>query len=179
VQYHLGMLREAGLLVYRSKGTRISGVGGPGVRVRADHPHRFDDELGIRTVGEGATRRPVGIAREARTLLGKLAKKAARKTRRRPVPHPGFAAGALHPNAGWYLNCFLYRSHLAFPLRASSQAGKQSPSPGEDQQQQGAKGRKLNKIGRRYQLARELITQVPWLSRRLPAPHRLDHPPRR
>lgn len=84
VKYHLGMLREAGLLVYRSKGTRIRGGGNQASVFERIIPIQFDTALGIRTVGEGVQRRPVGAAEESRTLLGKLAKKAARKARRRP-----------------------------------------------------------------------------------------------
>lgn len=88
VKYHLAMLREAGLLVYRSKGTRLRGEGNQASVFERVVPAAFDEELGIRTVGEGVQRRPVGASEEHRGLLGKLAKKAARKARRRPRRTP-------------------------------------------------------------------------------------------
>ena len=164
VQYHLGMLREAGLLVYRSKGTRIAGVGGRASVFERVIPVAFDEALGIRTVGEGVTRRPVGAAPEHRTLLGKLAKKAARKARRRPrrASSTGFSTGegrctpmqvgtATVPSAS--------NHHL--PPETDLASGKREAATGKSS----ANGRTLNKVGRRFQLARELKQIVPWLNR--------------
>lgn len=82
VEYHLGMLREAGLLAYRSKGGRVAqGVDEASVYERII-PVAFDEDLGIRTTGEGVQRRPVGAAAEHRKTIGKLAKKAAKRMRR-------------------------------------------------------------------------------------------------
>ncbi|MFD7995558.1 transcriptional regulator [Streptomyces mexicanus] len=159
VKYHLGMLRETGLLVYRSKGTRISGVGGRASEFERTIPLAFDTALGIRTVGEGATRRPVGAPAESRTLLGKLAKKATRKTRRRPRRTPVPGRGRCTPMEGG-------------SSTGSSAAGTHSPSESKlasgsrksSTEKSSKRGpRKLNKVGRRYQLAKQLITQVPWL----------------
>ncbi|MEU8469630.1 helix-turn-helix domain-containing protein [Streptomyces sp. NPDC029006] len=155
VQYHLGMLREAGLLVYRSKGTRISGVGGRASEFERVIPVQFDEALGIRTVGEGATRRPVGAAAESRSLLGKLAKKAARKVRRTPVS----ARSRCTPmQVGTSGTSTAAGTH--YPSEAKLASGKKS-SPTRKQPKRGP--RTLNRVGRRYQLARELIAQVPWL----------------
>ncbi|WP_329126217.1 helix-turn-helix domain-containing protein [Streptomyces sp. NBC_01353] len=164
VQYHLDMLREAGLLVYRSKGTRAAGR----VRLASVYerviPAQFDEALGIRTVlrdedGPAYARVPVGIAEQGRALIGKLAKKAARKVRRKRSRTPR-AAGldctpmqvgtSTVPTAG----------ALSLPSEGKLASGKKvSPTP----KQQKPKARKLNKVGRRHQLARELITAVPWL----------------
>ncbi|WP_406263527.1 helix-turn-helix domain-containing protein (plasmid) [Streptomyces chartreusis] len=159
VKYHLGMLREAGLLVYRSKGTRIRGGGNQASVFERIIPIQFDTALGIRTVGEGVQRRPVGAAEESRTLLGKLAKKAARKARRRPRRKSSSAERRCTPmqvgTSGTFSADRTYsppESKLASGKRESSHRKSVKRGP-----------RKLNKIGRRYQLARELIQLVPWL----------------
>ncbi|QGZ53409.1 transcriptional regulator (plasmid) [Streptomyces sp. QHH-9511] len=164
VQYHLDMLREAGLLVYRSKGTRAAG------RVRLASvferviPVEFDQALGIRTVqrDEAApayTRVPVGIAEQGRTLIGKLAKKAARKVRRKRSRTRRTAGLDCTP---MQVGTSTVSSTGVTPLPSESKLAsgkKSSPTP----KQQKPKARKLNQVGRRYQLARELISQVPWL----------------
>lgn len=159
VQYHLGMLREAGLLVYRSKGTRIQGVGGRASVFERTIPTAFDEALGIRTIGEGATRRPVGAAEESRTLLGKLAKKAARKARRRPRRKSSSAERRCTPMQGGTSNGSS-TAGTHFPSEAKLASG-QEKSPTPKQSKRGP--RTLNRVGRRYQLARQLVQQVPWL----------------
>jgi hypothetical protein len=165
VQYHLGMLREASLLVYRSKGTRIRGEGARASVFERIIPAAFDEALGIRTVGQGATRRPIGAAPEHRTLLGKLARKAARKVRRRRRRGPSATASS--------------RRGLCTPMQGgttgdSSAAGTHSPSESKLASGQGKSPtgkspkrgpRKLNKVGTRYRIAAELIAAVPWLHR--------------
>ncbi|MEU5436418.1 helix-turn-helix domain-containing protein [Streptomyces sp. NPDC020719] len=161
VQYHLDMLREAGLLVYRTKGTRISGAVNLASVFERVIPVEFDVALGVRTklVGEDAKlfeRRPVGIAEASRRLMGRLARKAARKVRRRRskpqsrcTPMQGASSGS---------------SPAATPLSPSesklADGKKGCPTP-----KQQKRGRQLNRVGRRYQLARELIGAVPWLGR--------------
>ncbi|MEV5915801.1 transcriptional regulator [Streptomyces chartreusis] len=161
VKYHLGMLRETGLLVYRSKGTRISGVGGRASVYERTIPTQFDTALGIRTTGEGATRRPVGIAEHGRTVIGKLAKKAARKVRRRPRRTPVSGRGRCTPmQGGTSASSSTALTHL--PSEAKLASGEQKSHPGKKPKRA---PRKLNKVGRRYQLARELKQMVPWLHR--------------
>jgi hypothetical protein len=159
IQYHLGMLREAGLLVYRVKGTRLSSQPNQASVFERIIPVAFDEALGIRTVGEGVHRRPVGAAAEHRTLLGKLAKKAARKTRRprRRTPVSGRTRctpmqGGTSASSSTGLTHSPPETDIASGQGKSS-TGKQSP--------RGPK--KLNKVGRRYQLAGQLIQTVPWL----------------
>jgi hypothetical protein len=161
VKYHLAMLRETGLLVYRSKGTRISGVGGRASEFERTIPAVFDAALGIRTVGEGVQRRPVGAAAESRTLLGKLAKKAARKVRRRPSRTPSSRRGRCTPmQGGTSTGSSAAGTHSPSESKLASGEGK-SPIP-----KKSSRGpRTLNKVGRRYQLARQLIQTVPWLQR--------------
>jgi DNA-binding transcriptional ArsR family regulator len=161
VQYHLGMLREAGLLVYRSKGTRIQGVGGRASVFERVIPVEFDEALGIRTVGEGATRRPVGAAEEHRSTLGKLAKKAARKARRRPRRKSSSAERLCTPmQGGTSTGSSTAGTHSPSEAKLASGEAK-SPTPKSSK----SGPRKLNKVGRRYQLARELKQMVPWLGK--------------
>ncbi|MFF8250107.1 helix-turn-helix domain-containing protein [Streptomyces griseus] len=161
VEYHLGMLREAGLLVYRTKGGRVAQGRDEASVYERTIPMAFDEAHGIRTTGEGAHRRPVGAADTARKALGKLAKKAARKVRRprRRTPVSGqsrctlmeggstgssSAAGSIPPS-----ETKLASGHSSHPTSRKAHRGPQ----------------KLNKVGRRHQLARQLIDNVPWLSR--------------
>jgi len=164
IQYHLAMLRETGLLVYRSKGTRMKGQPNQATVYERTIPVAFDDEHGIRTflrdeTAPSYTRVPVGAAPEHRKMLGKLAKKAARKVRRRPRRTAVSGRGRCTPMQGG-------------TSTGSSTAGTRSPS--ESKLASGAakshpgkntnRGpRTLNRVGRRYQLARELIQMVPWL----------------
>ncbi|MFE1451915.1 helix-turn-helix domain-containing protein [Streptomyces olivaceoviridis] len=159
IKYHLAMLRETGLLVYRSKGTRVSGVGGQASVFERTIPVAFDEALGIRTVGEGATRRPVGAAEESRTLLGKLAKKAARKTRRRPSRTRVSGRGRCTPmQGGTSSGSSTAGTHSPSESKLASGTSK-SPTP----KKSNCGPRKLNRVGRRFQLARELTQSVPWL----------------
>ncbi|MCF0086629.1 hypothetical protein B0E37_01686 [Streptomyces sp. MH192] len=161
VQYHLGMLREAGLLVYRSKGTRVSGVGNQASVYERTIPTLFDTALGIRTIGEGVQRRPVGAAPEHRSLLGKLARKAARKVRRPRRRTPVSGGTRCTPmQVGNSTSSSTAISHL--PSETQLASGKRkSPTPKKPNRGP----RTLNKVGRRYQLAGELVSQVPWLAR--------------
>ncbi|MFF2731741.1 winged helix-turn-helix domain-containing protein [Streptomyces sp. NPDC058008] len=161
VEYHLGMLREAGLLAYRSKGGRVvQGRDEASVYERII-PAAFDEAHGIRTIGEGVQRRPVGAAEEARKSLGKLARKAARKVRRPRRRTPVSGEG----------RCTLMEGGSS----GSSSTGRSIP-PSETKLASGDHShptpknatngpRTLNRVGRRYQLAQELIQNVPWLSR--------------
>ncbi|MGW7071839.1 hypothetical protein ACWGII_30745 [Streptomyces sp. NPDC054855] len=87
VEYHLGMLREAGLLAWIVKGTRVSGGPAQASEFARVIPVEFDVVLGIRTVqrDQGApsyTRAVSGIAETGREAMAKLAKKASTKVRR-------------------------------------------------------------------------------------------------
>ncbi|MFK0288274.1 transcriptional regulator [Streptomyces sp. NPDC090499] len=175
VKYHLAMLRETGLLVYRSKGTRLSGVGGRASEFERTIPAAFDEALGIRTIGEGATRRPVGAAPESRTLLGKLAKKAARKPRRRPRRTSVSGRGRCTPmQGGTSSSSSTALTHLPSESKLASgesestaekfnNSGQFLNNEPQIPNQPHKRARKLNKVGRRYQLARELTQTVPWL----------------
>lgn len=160
VQYHLDMLREAGLLVYRSKGTRItSSIRQASVFERVI-PVAFDQALGIRTIGKGIQRRPVGIAEEHRSTIGKLAKKAARKVRRKDSRKSSWGRGRCTPmQGGTSGSSSAGRTHSPSESKLAS-GQEESPTPKKPKRAK----RTLNRVGRRYQLARELIQQVGWLT---------------
>jgi len=159
IQYHLTMLRETGLLVYRSKGTRARGEANTASVYERTIPAAFDAEHGIRTVGAGVQRRPVGAAAESRSALGKLAKKAARKTRRRPSRTPVSGRGRCTPMEGGSTGTSSAdRTYSPSESKLASGNGKSST------RRSAKRGpRKLNKIGRRYRLGREATTVIPWL----------------
>jgi hypothetical protein len=159
VQYHLGMLREAGLLVYRTKGTRVRGAGNQASVFERIIPVAFDEALGIRTVGEGVQRRPVGVAEEGRKLIGKLAKKAARKPRRRFSKKASARRARCTPMQGG--NSTSSSTAISHSPSEEKLASGSASHPTPKKSNRGPK--KLNKVGRRYQLARELIALVPWL----------------
>jgi DNA-binding transcriptional ArsR family regulator len=164
VQYHLAMLREAGLLVYRVKGSRVSGSPNQASVFERVIPAVFDEALGIRTTGEGATRRPVGAAPEHRKTLGKLAKKAARKVRRRPRKRAVSRGSRCTPMQGG--TSAASSAGTTYSPPESKLASGEAESPTKKKSNRGPRNPKtLNKVGRRYQLARELISQVPWLQR--------------
>ncbi|WP_157849389.1 helix-turn-helix domain-containing protein [Streptomyces violaceorubidus] len=159
VQYHLGMLRETGLLVYRSKGTRIRGGGNQASVYERTIPVVFDEALGIRTVGEGVQRRPVGASPEHRKTLGKLAKKAARKVRR-PRRRTPVSAGTRCTPMGVGTSAASSAASTYSPSESKLASGEgKSPTPKSSKRGP----RTLNRVGRRYQLAREAITVIPWL----------------
>ncbi|MEU7435706.1 helix-turn-helix domain-containing protein [Streptomyces sioyaensis] len=160
VQYHLDMLREAGLLAYRSKGSRITGSIRQASVYERIIPVAFDEALGIRTVGEGVQRRPVGIAEESRSTIGKLAKKAARKVRRTRSRKPSQRRARCTPMQGG-TSTTTSAGTTTYPPESKLASGtSDSPTPKIPKQQA---RRALNKVGRRHQLARELVEQVPWL----------------
>ncbi|WP_329203812.1 helix-turn-helix domain-containing protein [Streptomyces sp. NBC_01435] len=164
VQYHLDMLREAGLLVYRTKGTRITGSIRHASVYERVIPVEFDEALGIRTVqrdetAAAYTRVPVGIAEEGRKLIGKLAKKAARKVRRRRSKTSVPSKSRCTPMQGG-TSAFSSAGTSTSPSETKLASGSTShPTP-----KKATSGpQKLNTVGRRYQLGQELVTNVPWL----------------
>lgn len=165
IQYHLTMLRETGLLVYRSKGTRRRGGPNEASVYERTIPTTFDDVHGIRTVGEGVQRRPVGVAEHARTLIGKLAKKAARKPRRRPSRTRNSGTRRCTPMQGG-TSTGPSTGLTSFPSETELASGE-AESPTQKKPNRGPQKPKapktLNKVGHRYQLARELIRLIPWL----------------
>ncbi|MEU3907263.1 helix-turn-helix domain-containing protein [Streptomyces goshikiensis] len=180
VEYHLGMLREAGLLAYVVRGTRVRGAAALASEFARMVPVEFDVALGVRTAGEGTGRRMTGIAEAGRELMTKLAAKAARKVRRRraksssKAPAQGARKGA-DQGVGAAVSDEARCTPMGGSSRSVSSAGTtsfppeselasgQSKSPTPKKVKRGR--RKLSSVGRRFQLASELIRQVPWMGR--------------
>ena len=165
IEYQLSMLREAGLLVYVSKGGRLAGEGKRASLFARVIPPVFDTALGIRTLGVGPERRPVGIAERGRPLMARLAAAAARKVRRRRRSKSASAApssrrGRCTPMRG-STSALSSAGTTSIPPESKLVDGKQEKAP------VGKKGARLglNQIGRRYRLAAELVRRVPWLQR--------------
>ncbi|WP_019074365.1 hypothetical protein [Streptomyces hokutonensis] len=186
VEYHLGMLREAGLLAYIVRGTRVSGETARASEFARMVPVEFDRALGIRTVlrdedAPAYTRAMSGIAEAGRELMAKLAKKAARKVRK-PRSKASSKASVRSARRGAEQGVVTAVSDevrctpMQVGTSASSTAGTTSlppesklasgvskfPTPKKSKAKAGGR-RKLNVIGRRYQLARELTQELDWL----------------
>ncbi|MEU2855519.1 helix-turn-helix domain-containing protein [Streptomyces syringium] len=180
VEYHLGMLREAGLLAYVVRGTRVRGAAAQASEFARMVPVEFDVALGVRTAGEGTGRRMTGIAEAGRELMAALAKKAARKVRKRraksssKAPAKGVrrradqgAVAAVSDEVrctpmGGSSRSVSSAGTTSFPPESKLVSGR-SDSPTPKKVKRGR--RKLNSVGRRFQLASELIRQVPWMGR--------------
>jgi DNA-binding transcriptional ArsR family regulator len=181
VQNHLQILRETGLLAYIVKGTRVRGESAQASEFALMLPPAFDAALGIRTAGEGTGRRMTGIAEAGRKLMAQLVAKAARKVRRprsttslrtvakgarkgaaevsmtavstgsRCTPMGGSADGS--PTAG----------ATSFPPESKLASGKRESSTPKESKAKAGSRRTLNRVGRRFQLARELTQELDWL----------------
>ncbi|MGW4951550.1 transcriptional regulator [Streptomyces parvulus] len=186
VEYHLGMLREAGLLAWIVRGTRVSGGPAQASEFARMIPTEFDVALGIRTVqrdedAPAYTRAVSGIAEAGRELMAKLAKKAARKVRKpRPKSSSKAATKASGTGAEQEVVTAVPGEVRCTPMQvgtsASSTAGttsfppesklasgaSKSPTPKKSKAKAGSR-RKLNAVGRRFQLAKELTQELDWL----------------
>ncbi|WP_329028270.1 helix-turn-helix domain-containing protein [Streptomyces sp. NBC_00690] len=187
VEYHLGMLREAGLLAYVVRGTRISGESAQASEFARMIPHDFDVALGIRTVlrdetAPAYTRAVTGIAEAGRELMAKLAKKAARKVRKPRSKTSSKAPGkGVRKGAGRGAVAAVSAEVRCTPMQVGTSGSSPTGSTSLPPENKLASGkaqsptlkkvkrghRKLNVVGRRFQLASELIQQVPWMSRAL------------
>ncbi|WP_327169928.1 helix-turn-helix domain-containing protein [Streptomyces subrutilus] len=185
VEYHLQMLREAGLLAYIVRGTRVRGEAAQASEFARMIPVEFDVALGIRTVlrddaAPQYTRAVCGIAEAGRALMAKLARKAARKVRKpRAKSSSKVSAKGAREGAEQGVVAAVSGEVRCTPMQVgssgSSSAGTtsfppesklasgQSDSPTPKKVKRGR--RKLNDVGRRFQLASELIRQVPWMGR--------------
>ncbi|WP_371604943.1 helix-turn-helix domain-containing protein (plasmid) [Streptomyces sp. NBC_01220] len=185
VEYHLGMLREAGLLAYVVRGTRVRGASAQASEFARMIPPEFDAALGIRTVLRDKaapvyTRAMTGIAEAGRELMAKLARKASRKVRKpRSKTTSRASSKGTRMGAGKAGATALSGEVRCTPMQvgssASSSAGTISSPPesklasGDTKSRTPKKSkaktgdRTLNRIGRRYQLARELTQELDWL----------------
>ncbi|MFJ5657288.1 transcriptional regulator [Streptomyces microflavus] len=190
VEYHLGMLREAGLLAYVVRGTRIRGAAAQASEFALMVPPEFDAALGIRTVlrddtAPEYTRAPCGIAEAGRELMAKLGRKAARKVRKsrsRTALKSGSKASVKGARKGAQQQPVTGVSGQVrcTPMQGGTSAGSsaggtysppenklangeaKSPTPKKSTKRAGGR-RKPTKVGRRFQLARELIQELDWL----------------
>ncbi|MDJ0342825.1 helix-turn-helix domain-containing protein [Streptomyces sp. H10-C2] len=169
VQYHLSLLRDAGLLVYLSKGTRVSGIGGRASEFLRTIPPTFDEALGLRTgPSERYIRSVRGMAEDQVPVMKALAAKAKRtlsnartKGANRRALKATSAASSCTPR-GVSTSRLSSAGMTSLPPESKLGAGNHtSPTP----QKPAAPRRKLNQTGRRHQLAFELIQQVGWLNR--------------
>ncbi|MFD6114052.1 transcriptional regulator [Streptomyces yangpuensis] len=176
VEYHLAMLREGGLLAYVVRGTRVRGEAAQASEFARMVPLEFDVALGIRTAGEGTGRRMTGIAEAGGELMAKLAKKAGRKVRRprAKTSAKALAKGAVEgsveavsaggrctPMEGGSIGTSS-AGLTSLPPESKLASGKSDcPTPKKSKAKAG--GRTLNRVGRRYQLARELTQELDWL----------------
>ncbi|MFH9090503.1 transcriptional regulator [Streptomyces sp. NPDC017673] len=185
VQNHLQILRETGLLAYIVRGTRVRGESAQASEFARMIPPEFDAALGIRTVQRDGdapayTRAVSGIAEAGRELMAKLAKKAARKVRKpRSKPSSKTRAKASVRGTEQGVVTAVSDEVRCTPMQvgtsASSTAGAtalppesklasgeaKSPTPKKSGGKRGR--RKLNVVGRRFQLARELTQELDWL----------------
>ncbi|MDX3066045.1 MULTISPECIES: helix-turn-helix domain-containing protein [Streptomyces] len=164
IQYHLAILRESGLLAYRSKGTRVSGEGGQASEFVWIIPQAFDAALHLVTrTCDRLVRALSGIGDEGRALMKRLAKMAQkllwrRRSRRSRTRSSG--SSRCTPMGG-SSDSSSSAGGTSLPPESKLEFGKRT-SP--TQKKSKAKARRtLNQTGRRFQLARELIEQVDWL----------------
>ncbi|MGW7320011.1 transcriptional regulator, partial [Streptomyces sp. NPDC054865] len=187
VEYHLQMLRETGLLAWIVKGTRVSGGPAQASEFARMIPPEFDIALGIRTVqrDEGApayTRAVSGIAECGRELIPKLARKASRKVRKpRSKTSSKTPARGAREGAGQVVGTAVSGDGRCTPMQVGTSgpssaattslpsettdvaSGKSESSTRRKSDKQARRG--INSVGRRYQLASELIREIPWLGR--------------
>lgn len=167
IQYHLGLLREIGLLVYRVKGTRVADEGGQASEFALTIPPAFDEDVHARTgPSEQYIRALRGIDPAGMPLMKRLARMARRAVRRpvkRSASHTVSAPRACTPMG---VGCSTSSSTGTSTLPPESKLASGKHSSAASKKSPAAKTkRSLNAVGRRYQLAHQLITQVPWLAR--------------
>ncbi|MFJ1742621.1 winged helix-turn-helix domain-containing protein [Streptomyces microflavus] len=166
IQYHLGILREAGLLAYLSKGTRVPGIGGRASEFLWIIPAAFDSALHLLTRPcERYIRALRGIAEEGRVLMKRVSgmarkfMRSPRRARKRAQPRKRAAGpGRCTPMGG-----SAERLHAAGVTYPPSEAVLDRGASDSSTTKRSGRRRALNAVGRRFQLARELIEQVDWL----------------
>ncbi|MFD0375076.1 transcriptional regulator [Streptomyces sp. NPDC127112] len=163
VKYHLGLLRESGLLTYVVIGTRLPGGLNRASEFALTIPAAFDRALGIRTRASDTYIRAItGVSEHGRPVLAFLGR-AARRSTRRPGSHATTrrtATPRCTPIPG--------RSSRSSPPGTTSLPPEAKPDSGYDARVRPERRTvvsPMNAVGRRHQLARELIQQVRWLAR--------------
>ncbi|WP_217231352.1 helix-turn-helix domain-containing protein [Streptomyces anulatus] len=172
VQYHLRILREAGLLAYISKGSRVSGVGGRASEFARTVPPLFDDALGLRTGPSELHIRAVhGIDEARRPLMARLVRKARRSLnlKRTKAAKSSSSTAASARSSCTPRGVDTSRSSTtgttSLPPESNLEDGTSKSIPAEKIRRAEGGPRRLNTVGRRYQLASELVQQLGWLGR--------------
>ncbi|MFI2673201.1 hypothetical protein ACH5AU_27235 [Streptomyces albidoflavus] len=192
VEYHLAALREAGLLAWIVRGTRVRGAPALASEFALVLPPEFDAALGIRTrlreeTAPPYTRAATGISEAGRKVMARLAKRASRRVRKprktaskapsKPssktsptatVPGAGHASGA--PVSGGP-RCTPMQGGAdgvagaggSVPPLETDVASGSSKSPTPKSSAEPRRGRRVNRVGHRFQLAARLAEEVPWL----------------
>ncbi|MGF0167553.1 hypothetical protein ACQRET_26565 [Streptomyces koyangensis] len=189
VEYHLAALREAGLLAWIVRGTRVQGGPPLASEFALILPVEFDRALGIRTrlreeTAPPYTRAATGISEAGRKVMARLAKRAARRVRkpRKTAPKPSSKTSptATAPGAGHASGAPVSGGPRCTPmqggadgvagaggsvppLETTSVASGSSKSPTPKSSAEPRRGRRVNRVGHRFQLAARLAEEVPWL----------------
>ncbi|MFE3553394.1 winged helix-turn-helix domain-containing protein [Streptomyces sp. NPDC059193] len=162
VQYHLQMLRQAGLLAYVQRGTRVRAEGRRASEFARIVPAAFDRCLGVRVVGSGVRRRPVGMAEAGRAEMAALGRKAVRSARRRRSRPGRRRARARCTPMGVTTPALSPAGNTRPPSEAKLGHGK---TPTSTSTSTHGNGGRLNAVGHRFRLAAELVRRVGWLGR--------------
>lgn len=163
VKYHLGLLRETGLLTYVAMGTRLRGGLNHSSEFALTIPAGFDRALGIRTRPSDTYIRAItGVSEHGRPVLALLGRAARRTTRRR-----GSRTETRRPAAP---RCTPMQGRSSTSSRTGttslpSEAKPHSSCNARSHREPRTVVPRMNIVGRRHQLARELIQQVHWLAR--------------
>ncbi|MFI8932489.1 winged helix-turn-helix domain-containing protein [Streptomyces sp. NPDC053474] len=158
VQYHLGILRETGLLAYRLKGTRVRGAGRRASEFVWTIPPSFDTALHLRTRPHGQLIRSLcGIGEQGRRPMKRLAAMAQKLMRRGRRPGPRSRSSRCTPMGGTSTGPSPAGSSSNPPESKLARGQHASPRPTAQTR------RPLNTTGRRFQLAGQIVTRVAWL----------------
>ncbi|WP_343239173.1 hypothetical protein [Streptomyces sp. SID8014] len=192
VEYHLAALREAGLLAWIVRGTRVQGGPALASEFALVLPVEYDVALGIRTrlreeTAPPYTRAATGISEAGRKVMARLAKRAARRVRKPRKTAPKASAKtssktsptATAPGAGHASGTPVSGGSRCTPMQGGADgvagaggsgppletdvASGSSKSPTPKSSAETRRGRPVNRVGHRFQLAARLAEEVPWL----------------
>ncbi|MFI1314601.1 hypothetical protein ACH4TS_31370 [Streptomyces albidoflavus] len=192
VEYHLAALREAGLLAWIVRGTRVQGGPPLASEFALILPVEYDAALGIRTRLREETdppykRAPTGISEAGRKVMARLGKRAERRVRkpRKTAPKaPSKTSSktsptATAPGASHSSGAPVSGGPRCTPMQGGADGGSgaggsvppletdvasgSSKSPTPKSSVEPRRGRRVNRVGHRFQLASRLAEEVPWL----------------
>ncbi|WP_186782489.1 helix-turn-helix domain-containing protein [Streptomyces sp. CBG9] len=184
VEYHLAALREAGLLAWIVRGTRVRGAPALASEFALVLPPEFDVALGIRTrlreeTAPPYTRAATGISEAGRKVMARLARRAARRVRKPRKTASKTAPTPTAPGAGHASGTPVSGRSRCTPMQGGADGGSgaggsgppletdvasgSSKSPTPKSSAEPRRGRRVNRVGHRFQLAARLAEEVPWL----------------